>query len=307
MKHLLSCLPVFFFLIACDTNSQSETVKLISNDSISPEKELDSIHQIETAVNTKVFSRTVSFDKLKEKVSSKDTILIHTLVPLCDNASQGIIPVADHLGNGYDPDGNLYWGAMYGFKSYFNRSDWKLLSKEAKINENVLERVVFMKQLPSSSVVLLVADAYKGDRMKNCLHDYFNAVAGRKKESITLNSHQIGIYSYADLIIFNGHNGLMDYDLKRIPSKDSIIRETAVIGCASYEYFKPHLLASYGYPILTTSNLMAPEAYVAEGLINAWLNLKTEQEIRSSVGQAYNRYQKCGIKGATRLFYSGWQ
>jgi hypothetical protein len=44
--------------------------------------------------------------------------VIHVLVALCDNEFQGIVPVLAHLGNGEDTAKNLYWGAMYGVKSY---------------------------------------------------------------------------------------------------------------------------------------------------------------------------------------------
>ena len=66
----------------------------------------------------------------------------------------------------------------------------------------------------------------------------------------------------------------VDYDIEFIPSKDNVIREASVIGCISHKYFKDHLLVSKGYPILMTTNLMAPEAYVIESVIESWLELK---------------------------------
>jgi len=47
------------------------------------------------------------------------TKTIHTYVALCDNQFQGIVPVPKNLGNGKDTRQNLYWGAMYGVKSFF--------------------------------------------------------------------------------------------------------------------------------------------------------------------------------------------
>ena len=48
--------------------------------------------------------------------------VIHVLVALCDNANQGIVPVPARLGNGADPDSNLYWGAAFGVKTFFSKS-----------------------------------------------------------------------------------------------------------------------------------------------------------------------------------------
>ena len=46
---------------------------------------------------------------------------VHVTVALCDNASQGIVPVPAAIGDGDDPRTNLYWGAMYGVKSWLKR------------------------------------------------------------------------------------------------------------------------------------------------------------------------------------------
>ncbi len=306
MKIKLLILTVNVLLLSsCNIKSQSNTEKTINEEEQT--FQCDSKEKTSLNINTDQFERTQSFTRLRQKIQNKDTIFIHIMIPLCDNGNQGIVPVPANLGNGTDTKNNLYWGAMYGFKSYFKRSEWKLISSDKEVSDNILERVIFERKRSNSSPVMIIADAYKGDRMKQLLTDYLDAIAGKKKEEYRVLNSRFSIYSQADLIVFNGHNGLMDYDLERVATSDSVVRETAVIGCISYDYFKPHLLAGFGYPILTTSNLMAPEAYVVEGLINSWLELNSESEIRTNVGQAYHKYQKCGIRGATSLFYSGWQ
>lgn len=58
-------------------------------------------------------------------------ITIHVLVALCDNKYQGIVPVPAKIGNGQDPDNNLYWGCSYGIRSYFKKSKaWKLVRQK---------------------------------------------------------------------------------------------------------------------------------------------------------------------------------
>ena len=34
--------------------------------------------------------------------------------------------------------------------------------------------------------------------------------------------------------------------------------------------------------------------------------LQDEEKIHHAAGSAYNQYQKCGLKGAKRLFKTGW-
>ena len=55
--------------------------------------------------------------------------VVHVFVALADNQHQGIVPVPPALGNGSDPQHNLYWGAAYGVKTFFKASDeWQLSS-----------------------------------------------------------------------------------------------------------------------------------------------------------------------------------
>jgi len=242
---------------------------------------------------------------LIEKNKAKEPLIIHVLVPLCDNENQGIVPVPKKLGNGLDPYNNLYWGALYGVKTHFKRSKtWKLVSSSKNVNDNVLERIVFESSNSQGNKVLLIADAYRGDKMKTCLQDYFSYLAGGKNAPI---NSKITAGSASDLIVFNGHNGLMEYDLTPLTPKDNKVREAMAIGCISYDYFHPHWKKSKSYPILSTNHLMAPEAYILEAALNSWKNENSSENIHLSSAKAYNKYQKCGINGAKNIFHSGWK
>ncbi len=109
---------------------------------------------------------------------------IHIFVALSDNQNQGIVPVPAKLGNGLDPAHNLYWGAAAGVKTFFLRSpDWMLLNCTEKPKAEVLERCVFKRRRDD---VYLVADAYRGDAIRQAILDFFDAAAGASPESITL-------------------------------------------------------------------------------------------------------------------------
>ncbi len=255
------------------------------------------------------FDRKSCIDRVKQKINNQEPLVIHIMVPLCDNDNQGIVKVNERLGDGLNLRTNLYWGSKYGVKNFFHKlSPWKLLESKKDINKNILERIILYREYPNGAKVYLVADAYRGDKMKACLLDYFDAISGNSIEQLTINQQSISIKGDADLLIFNGHNGLMDYNMELVYNQDDKIREAAVIGCASHSYFLEHLKHAKAYPLLMTSNLMAPEAYVADALIDTWIQKHDDsQEVKIAVGKAYHKYQKCGIKGATRLFKTGWQ
>lgn len=97
---------------------------------------------------------------------------VHVFVALCDNEHQGIVPAPQKLGNGDDPNNNLYWGALYGTKTFLKKSKgWKLLATEKRPAEEVLERVIF-KHVATRTY--LVADAYRGRNIKDAVEDFLH-------------------------------------------------------------------------------------------------------------------------------------
>jgi hypothetical protein len=235
--------------------------------------------------------------------------MIHVLVALCDNQYQGIVPVPPRIGNGDDPANNLYWGAAYGVKTFFKKSgEWKLIAVIQKPKLEILERLVF-KHL--SKDVYLVADAYRGREIKKCTGDFFAFAAGRNPESISV---QVGprnltlqIGGGADLIAYVGHDGLMDFSLDAYPKKsDEKVRDAVILACASKNYFARPLSGTGANPLLWTTGLMAPEAYVLKAALDGWLLKENGESVRKRAAAAYNKYQRCGSNAALRLFSTGW-
>ncbi len=302
-SHLTFPLYLIILCLACQNNQTSE--KNVTN--LSFTKKI--AHQFKTIDTFDTFDRNSCIDRVKKKISNQEPLVIHMMVPLCDNDNQGIVKVNAKLGDGQNLRTNLYWGSKYGIKNFFHKlSPWKLLESQKNIDNNILERIILYREYANQTKAYLIADAYAGDKMKNCLSDYFNAISGNSKEQININDNSILIKSNADLLIFNGHNGLMDYEMEFVNNQDDKIREAAVIGCVSHSYFLDHFKHAKAYPVLMTSNLMAPEAYVSDALIDSWITQHSNsQNFKTEVGKAYHKYQKCGIKGATRLFKTGWE
>lgn len=231
--------------------------------------------------------------------------VIHVLVALCDNVNQGIVPVPAHLGNGEDTEKNLYWGAAYGVKSYFGKSaSWQKLATIANPKENVLERVIFKHRTQN---VYLIADAYRGSKMKETINDFFSAITGEQLENISVNNQTIQTLGSANLVAFVGHDGLMDFKLeKEISPKDKEKRDAIILACASRNYFGEHLKKTSAKPLLWTSNLMAPEAYILHDALEGWIRGETDSQIQNRAASAYAKFQKISVKSASKLLVTGW-
>ncbi len=235
--------------------------------------------------------------------------VIHTFVALCDNLHQGIVPVPQQLGNGDDPDNNLYWGALYGVKTYFKRSShWKLV-ESVQPSKPVLERCIFKHQTEN---VYFVADAYQGKQIRQTVIDFLDAASGKSKDndtiSIKINTETINlkIHGSSHLIVYVGHDGLMDFNLDTYPAKQNDqVRETIILACLSKSYFREPIVKAGAKPLLWATGLMAPETYTLENAIEGWVLREDDEKIRLRAADAYHRYKKCGLEAAKRLLVTG--
>lgn len=228
---------------------------------------------------------------------------IHVVVALCDNDSQGIVPVPKSLGNGDDPNNNLYWGALYGSKTFLKKcNDWTIIKTAKNVNETIMERIVFRHV---SGNVYLVIDAYRGVRIKTAVEYFLNAAIGNNPGLIQHDDVKIPIGGDANMVVYIGHNGLMDFEVEPIQKKrEGHANDAIVLACKSKAYFAPFLSRNSCRSVLLTTGFMAPEAYTLEAALAGWIAGENGSQIKERAAQAYNKYQKCGLKGAQNLFFS---
>jgi hypothetical protein len=216
---------------------------------------------------------------------------VEVFVALCDNASQGIVPVSARIGDGNKPDENLYWGCTDGLKAWFRASrQWKLVKRE-KVSEVILERLTFQH---TQDDVALIAHAYRGREIRKCLEDFETALAAGQ----------------ADLVAYIGHNGLMDFELP-LPVKTSS-RDgerghrprtgAIVLCCKSAAYFQDRIMRLGGKPLLLTDQFMYPGSFLLHDAVEVWRGDGDQQEMRAVAGKAYARNQKISVVAATGVF-----
>ena len=234
---------------------------------------------------------------------------IHVFVALADNQSQGIIPVPAKLGNGEDPERNLYWGSAYGVKTFFSRSaDWMRIVCGERPKSEVLERCVFKHRVTNT---YLVADAYRGREIRQAVLDFLASAAGDDPQTASVRGEsgilKLPTHGGANLVAYIGHDGLMDFQLLQyVHKKNDRRRDAVVLACASKQFFAEAIRASGAYPLLWTTGLMAPEAYTLKSALDGWITGENNEQIRDRAAGAYDKYQKCGFRAAHRLLTSGW-
>lgn len=206
------------------------------------------------------------------------------------------------IGNGDDPANNLYWGCAYGVATYMKKQPgWTLVKQFKDPAPGIYERLVFKTK---TGDVFMVADAYAGREIRQTTTDLLEFAAGLKPLYIDLdNDFVVPAGGGADLLVYVGHNGLMDFAVDRLPTAcDAKKRDVAVFACASKQYFTSLVKGVGAHPLVMTTNLMSPEAYSLAALAEGWINNESAAQIHERLAQAYHKYQKCGLKGARNLF-----
>ncbi len=230
---------------------------------------------------------------------------IHVFVALCDNINQGIVPVPKSLGNGQNVRTNLYWGALYGVKTHFKKSnDWIFIKTISSNNPQILERIVFKHKTTNT---YLLADAYDGKYIKQTTIDFLQASSGANPTDITVNDQKLSFGGDSDLVAYIGHNGLMEFSLDiTFTPKDQKKRDAIILACISKDYFKSYLKMTGANPLVWSTGLMSPEAYTLKWALDGWILNESDTVIRERAAKAYHKYQKCGMRGARGLLVTGY-
>ena len=252
-------------------------------------------------------------DRIDQDLAAGNPIVIHVSVALADNKHQWIVRVPAAIGNGQDARTNLYWGARYGLKTYLIRDGgWKKVSTIRPPDERILERIVLKSAFSRNgrkAPVYLVADAWDGRFIAETISQFLKYNAGGDTISFKLNGNTIAAGGSAHLIVYIGHNALMDYAGLRnnttptpAPNSSNPEKDAIVLACKSKPYFLPRLKETGASPLVLTTGLMAPEAYSLHNAIEKWMAGAPAVQVRKAAAAGYHKYQKTGRRAAERLF-----
>ncbi|MEL7536074.1 MAG: hypothetical protein AAFM91_03340 [Pseudomonadota bacterium] len=236
----------------------------------------------------------------------------HVVVALCDNRYQGIVPVPFHLGNGDDPASNLYWGALYGVRTYFARHEkWASTAVSDPTDARILDRVAFRATLQrdgQSVEAYVIADAWRGREIEAATARFLEFVGGSAALRLDVGTgaarRSIMAGGGSHVVAYVGHNGLMDFAAPALsePVTSAAPRSSIVLACESRSHFSELLSLKTSHSLLTTTGLMAPEAYTLEAAIRSWFEDESTESTHEAAAGAYARFQNARLDWTRRLF-----
>jgi hypothetical protein len=211
---------------------------------------------------------------------------VAVFVALCDNASQGIIPVPARIGDGNKPEDNLYWGCTEGLPTCLKASkSWKLIKKETPDDKRILERCTFTD---TAGTLELTIEGWRGSEIGACLSAFETALVS--------GNH--------DLCAYIGHNVLMDRLIEPLARRAAKPVDAIVLCCQSSAYFQKRLLDLGARPVLLTAQFMYPGGFLLRDTLPLWAKGGSLADLRSAAGASYARNQKISTKAGTGVFFA---
>lgn len=267
------------------------------------------------------------YTRLVADFQQNKPLVATVFVALCDNDSQGIVPVKNRsICNGDTPKQNMYWKGN-GISGYLRQHGWKKVSSQKDMEGTILIQQIWKKEIFASKLLrskgspkiftaYIVTKAYRGSNIHNAIKDYLTAVNFDTKEAIETNdgtsvlaggkSHIVGYIGHDYFMdVHQGqpeHNDLMT---QHQSGSSQLAKGTFALACVSNEFVRPAVTRANVYIFAMNNFLTYPSAWTVGGIINGISRGGNGKVIHKQAARYFAKGQKCGLKWATKAFSYG--
>lgn len=241
-------------------------------------------------------------DRVIDDTEAGKPLVVEVHVPLCDNT---IIACGNaKLGDGDNPDTNLYWSTTPGFGSWFARkgSGWKRVLKlrEGETGDpDVLALHVYRRHVnapaawrnrgaPAKIEIDIVVHGWRGSAIDRALAAYAADISGEGVRTIQLaDDTALEAGGAAQIVAWVGHNRLMDLDTFSWPASGKVTKGTIAIACHTAAYMEESVPSATRVPLLMTRDFLFANAAPLEATVLAFAAGGTYAKIRLAAATAY--------------------
>lgn len=244
-------------------------------------------------------------------VAAGKPLVVEVHVPLCEGT---IIACGNRkLGDGDNPDTNLYWSTTPGFGEWFARrgSGWKRVAKQ-KVGEtgdaDVLALHVYRRTVatpgrwrsrgaPKQIELDIVVHGWRGTAIDRALAAYAEDVSGAKPRTIRLaDGSTLDAGGAAQIVAWVGHNRLMDLESFAWPEPDGKAKGAIAIACHTAAYMEAEVPAAKRVPLLMTRDYLFANAAPLEATVLAFASGGNYAAIRLAAATAYAGVQQREVR-----------
>jgi len=233
-------------------------------------------------------------------VAAGKPLVVFVYVPLCSN--QQIWCGSNAGGDPVGLNSNIYWGAIFGSRRFFDDYRTPYERVETIHGETPdLERIVYRQMVsgapwgrPAGEKVeqIVVLQAVHGALINGAVERFWNTATRGGcvsfKDGDRERTERIHVVGYA------GHNRLMDN--VKLPPKPSAEEASPipsfVLACFSERYFGPSLRGAGARPLVTTRSYMAPEGYLVRAIAEGLAVNESPEALRQRAALVQRSWQK---------------
>jgi hypothetical protein len=241
------------------------------------------------------------YDRIAVDAKAGRPIVAEVHVGLCENR---ILRCGGHgLGDGDDPDRNLYWGTSGGLRGWMGRngSGWKRVAEDRGDGERVLEQIIWRRTVAPDGALrvrgvtkpfslYVVARAWRGVKMDLAIAAYAEDLLGAQPRAAPpVEGVDLPTGGRAHLVAYVGHNRWMDRPDFRFPARDpaSPKKATIAVACYSAAYLGRVIDAAGDAPILLTKDFLFAGSHAMDGALRAFAAGASLESIRVAGANAY--------------------
>ena len=239
-------------------------------------------------------------DRVIGELAAGKPLVVEVHVPLCDSS---IIACGNaRLGDGDNPDTNLYWATTPGFGSWFaKRRAWRRARHQrgaATGSPDVVAVDVYRRTMttpaawvrrgaPRTFTLALAIHGWRGTAIDRALAAYARDVAGGPARTLVLDDGTtLDAGGAAQLVAWVGHNRLMDVERYAWPAPGRVPVGDIAIACHTAPYLAGEAGAAR-VPLLLTRDFLFANAAPLEAAVLAFAGGAGYAKIRADAAAAY--------------------
>ncbi len=250
---------------------------------------------------------TSFYDRLAGDLLDNKPMITTAYVALCDNDSQGIVPVKNKkICRGDDPENNLYWATSGGLYGWAKKHGWKRVFKVENPDATVMVTAIWKKtfrpggELKSRGVTdsfdaFIVGLAYRGSKIERAMVDYLHAVNHDDAQTLKLKDGSTIEYGGSGHVVgYLGHDYFLDvygdaaaplFDESR--GKSTAHKATFAFACVGNQFIRPAVTRPNVYILMLNKDLAYPGAWTVGGIMDGIAQGKSPAGIHRRAARAF--------------------